>query len=187
MTRLSTKGWGRKSLVLYLSCYLIASVLSLPVNLAQQAGTLQGTVLGPDARPAVGFKIVVKSVSTGQEFISDATGTTGSYSIPLPIGDRYQVIAALAPDMTRLDVQLGAVVALSKTAPSQTRVVQFVQNAPPSQPASPPAKPPRGKLPWWKTPGGIAGIVLGAGAVAAAVGGGGGGGGASPSAPEPVR
>ncbi len=208
MRRFAGSGWSRRALVAVLSFSLLAPTLALPVAYAQQTATLQGVILDPTGRPTPGFKVVYKDVVSGTEYTSAASNAAGEYSLQVPVGSRYLLTTALAPDGTRLPIQAGSPLPV-RAAGVYRRDVQFqLQGAqateptapptttaqatpPPSapKPATPPAPPTESgkgeKKPWWKTTGGIIGIILGAGAVAAiAAGGGGGGGGtASPSNP----
>jgi hypothetical protein len=208
-------------LVVLVSFSILTPSLVLPVAHAQQPATLQGVILDPSGRPAAGFKVLFKDVVSGTEYTSAASGASGEYSLQVPVGARYQLVSALAPDGTRLPIQAG--VPLPVRAPGvYRRDVQFqlaggaqvveqnppVQQATPTQPPTetaaktpPPAKPgpvtkpaptsqarveekkKRGMIPWWKTPGGVIGIILGAGAILAIAAGGGGGENASPSTP----
>jgi hypothetical protein len=224
MSRVAVSGWTRRTLVVLVSFSILTPSLVLPVAHAQQPATLQGVILDPSGRPASGFKVLFKDVVSGAEYTSAASGAAGEYSLQVPVGARYQLVSALAPDGTRLPIQAG--VPLPVRAPGvYRRDVQFqlaggaqvVEQTPPTQQATP-TQPPtetaaktpppakagpvtkpaptsqarveekkkkRGMVPWWKTPGGVIGIILGAGAILAiaAGGGGGGGGNASPSNP----
>ncbi len=205
MRRFAGGGWFRRTLVAVLSFTLIAPTLALPVAFAQQTATLQGVILDPSGRPTPGFKVVYKDVVSGTEYTSSASNAAGEYSLQVPVGSRYLLTTALAPDATRLPIQAGSPLPV-RAAGTYRRDVQFqLQGAqatepqtppetaktaatqPKPKPATPPAPPsqarPGAKKPWWKTTGGIIGIVLGAGAVAAIAAGGGGGGTNSPSNP----
>lgn len=207
MSRVAVSGWHRRTLVAVLSISLLAPSLVLPVAHAQQPATLQGVILDPTGRPAPGFKVVYKDVVSGTEFTSSASNAAGEYTLQVPVGARYQLTSALAPDGTRLPIQAGAPLPV-RAAGVYRRDVQFQmqgaqvteppkpQTPPPKPPTPPTAKPqpvtppsppsqarPGEAKPWWKKPGGVIGIVLGAGALAAILGGGGGGGTTSRSTP----
>jgi len=206
MSRVAVSGWVRRTLVTVLSVSLLAPSLVLPLAHAQQPASLQGVILDPTGRPAPGFKVVYKDVVSGTEFTSSPSNAAGEYTLQVPVGARYQLTSALAPDGTRLPIQAGAPLPV-RAAGVYRRDVQFqLQGAqvtePPKPPAAQPPTPPPPKpkavtpppppsqarpreeaKPWWKKPGGVIGIILGVGVAAALIGGGGGGGGASPSHP----
>lgn len=211
MRRFARSGWFRRTLVAVMSFSLLAPTLALPVAYAQQTATLQGVILDPTGKPTPGFKVVFKDVVSGTEFTSSPSNAAGEYSLQVPVGSRYLLTTALAPDGTRLPIQAGSPLPV-RASGVYRRDVQFqLQGAqatepktetPPAAPAAaapaatkpgpatPPAPasqaPPPGqkeKKPWWKTTGGIIGIILGAGAVAAIAAGGGGSSSGSPSNP----
>jgi hypothetical protein len=194
MSRVAVSGWLRRTLVAVLSISLLAPSLVLSVAHAQQPATLQGVILDPTGRPAPGFKVVYKDVVSGTEFTSSASNAAGEYTLQVPVGARYQLTNALAPDGTRLPIQAGAPLPV-RAAGVYRRDVQFqLQGAQVTEPAKPaeaqpttpaPTKPqpatppapatqarPGEKKPWWKTPGGVIGIILGVGGAAALFSGG---------------
>ncbi len=189
MNRAIVTGWSGKALVAALSLALLATTSTLPVSWAQSTANLLGGILDPSGKPAGGFRVVFKDVVSGKEYTSPVANAQGEYSLQVPAGSRYQLIAAVAPDGTRLPVQ--QIAPLPVRVPGSYRLdVQFQQAAPAVAAATPPpaptpapaaaAKPAKPatttaaaeKKPWWKKPGPWVGIVLGAGAIAAAAGGG---------------
>ncbi len=209
MRRFEGSGWIRRTLVAVLSLALLAPTLAMPVAYAQQSATLQGVILDPTGRPTPGFKVVFKDVVSGTEYTSSASNAAGEYSLQVPVGSRFLLTTALAPDGTRLPIQAGSPLPV-RAAGVYRRDVQFqLQGAQATEPtpAAPPAEPPKAaaepskptpatppapatqapapgaKKPWWKTTGGVIGIVLGAGALAALAAGGGSSGSSSPSNP----
>jgi hypothetical protein len=193
----ASRRFGR-ILVVLVSLSIVMPSFLLPVAHAQESATLQGVILDPSGRPAPGFKVVCKDVVSGTEYTSTASGTTGEYVLQVPVGARYQLVNALAPDGTRLTIQAG--VPLPVHAPGvYRRDVQFqleggaqvVDGAAPAQPtetaatAPPPPEERKDKaVPWWKTTGGIIGIVLGGGALIAIVAGGSGNSSSTPASPS---
>jgi hypothetical protein len=73
--------------------------------IAQDAavGTLSGQVLDPAGEPATKFKLVFRD-EAGTEYVSNPSDGSGRYSIELPSGSSYQLVAALSPKGERLDV-----------------------------------------------------------------------------------
>jgi hypothetical protein len=73
--------------------------------LAQEeaSGGLSGLVLDPAGNPAAGFRLVFRG-EDGQERVSAPSDDLGRYRISLNPGTSYQLVAALAPDGTRLEV-----------------------------------------------------------------------------------
>ncbi len=198
MRRFAGSGWIRSTLVAVLSFSLLAPSLAVSVAYAQQTATLQGVILDPSGRPTPGFKVVFKDVVSGTEYTSSASSAAGEYSLQVPVGSRYLLTTALAPDGTRLPIQAGSPLPL-RAAGVYRRDVQFqMQGAQATEPTAAAAAPTTAaaapapsqpkpvsapapasqagaaeKKPWWKTTGGIIGIILGAGAVAALAAGGG--------------
>lgn len=155
---------------------LLLTSAGVPV-LAQETANFMGTILDPDGRPAGGFQVVMKDVVSGREFTSAPSGADGKYSLSVPVGGRYTLARVLAPDGSPLPVQSIPPLAV-QTSGTNRLDVAFQRTAPPASPAEqakvqePEEKDDRG-VPWYKTKGGITGIVLGAAAVAAlAIGGG---------------
>jgi Carboxypeptidase regulatory-like domain len=197
------KAWIRPAAAVLTALVVLVPSLTLPA-VAQSTATFTGTVFDPSGAPVqAGFKVVLRDVKSGAQYTA-VTNASGAYNIPVPIGGRYKLESAVAPDGTVLPVQ--NVPPIAALVPGTNRVdVKFSQGPPPvmtaQKPATPPpptaAKPtprpaptvvaqnPREKekkkkgaalKPWWKRPGPIIGIVLGSVVVVALVAGGGGGG-----------
>lgn len=66
-------------------------------------GTLSGLVLDPAGNPAKKFKLVFRD-EAGAEHVSNPSDASGRYSIDLPAGPSYQLVAALSPKGERIDV-----------------------------------------------------------------------------------
>lgn len=203
-------GWLRRAAAVVTALALFVPLAALPAA-AQGTATFAGTVFAPSGAPVgAGFKVILRDVRSGAQYTA-VTDAAGAYSIPVPLGGRYKLESAVAPDGTVLPVQ--NVPPIAALVPGTNRIdVKFSQPAAAAptpgkpetttaqKPAPTPAphagtqvaqaKPEKKKKkkavgPWWKRPGPIVGIVLGAVAVGAAVGGGGGGSkkNASPSTP----
>ena len=67
-------------------------------------GQLTGLVLDPDGKPARGFKLVFVAEGGDLEMISSPSDKSGRFTANLPSGLRYELVAAIAPDGSRLDV-----------------------------------------------------------------------------------
>lgn len=180
--------------------------------LAVDTATFAGAVVAPDNSFAQGFTVVFKDVTTGKEFKSSPTSATGEYQVSVPTGGRYKLDSVMAPDGTKLPVQDVPPIPV-RVAGTSKLDVKFVQPAAAAAPATavaagaaaaapagtpPPASKPavasttpasedekkkKGSVPWWKRPGPIVGMVLGAVAIGALLLSGGNGNDASPSNP----
>lgn len=183
----------RKLVALIVAASLLPSGAGL-VFAQSAAAQFTGVVLDPSGKPAAGFQVAYRDVSTGSIFTSSTTDALGQYQVTVPVGGRYKLDGVVAPDGSRLPVQ--DVPPLAVRTPGTTRLDVSFRTTPPASKAAEPAPKkaaadaPEKKLvvdakrPWWKTPGGVTGIVLGAALVAAlALGGGGGGNDQSPSNP----
>lgn len=195
-------GWARSATATATVLALLIPLLALPA-MAQETAVFTGTIFDPSGAAAgTGYKVVLKDVSSGAQYTA-TTDASGVYHIPVPVGGRYKLSGVSAPDGTNLPVQ--NVPPISAMVPGTQRLdVKFTQGAVApttagaagtatvvaSKPAStpPPEKEKKksessGK-PWYKKPGPIVGIVLGAAAIAAiAIGSSGGCNDASPSQP----
>lgn len=206
-------GWLRRIAAVGTTLALLLPLAALPA-LAQGTATFAGTVFEPSGAPVgAGFKVILRDVKSGAQYTA-VTDAAGAYSIPVPLGGRYKLESAVAPDGTVLPVQ--NVPPIAALVPGTNRIdVKFSQAAP--APVPPPAattataqtptpapapqaatgtqvaqteqekkKKKEPAAPWWKRPGPIVGIVLGAVAVGALAFGGGGGGGNKGSASLPT-
>ena len=70
---------------------------------AAPMGSLSGQVLDPAGEPAKKFKLVFRD-EAGAEHVTNPSNGSGHYSIELPAGSSYQLVAALSPKGERLDV-----------------------------------------------------------------------------------
>jgi hypothetical protein len=157
--------------------------------LAQSStGTIAGVIVDPSGHPAEGFKITVRDVASNIEYTSEPTDASGGYSVQVPLGGRYKIEGVIAADgVTKLPVQ--DIPPVSVLTAGTTRMnVRFANVAPAAETtaagstasaASTAAtastttteednnKKKKGAVPWYKRPGPIVGIVLGAVAIAA--------------------
>lgn len=147
--------WNFRLAVHLVALSLAASSFGVPVALAQQAATMQGVITGADGKPGVGFKAVFKNLQTGKEIASSPSNVKGEYSVPVPTGTRYEVVAAIAPDGTRLPVK--------QVSPTPVRVPgTYTLNI-----VFQPKETQRGAagVPWYKTGWAITGYVVVGGVV----------------------
>ena len=165
-----------------------------------------GVILDPSGKPAAGFKVVLKDVGSGKEFMSSPTDAEGNYTAQVPVGGRYKLTGVIADDgVTKLPAQ--DIPPLNVLTAGTTRLnVRFTTTPTPTAAAAAAAKPPastaaktasttpapeekkkkdKSAVPWYKRPGPIVGMVLGGVAIVALAAGGGGGGSntVSPSTP----
>lgn len=178
----------------FAAVFVVAVVLFSTAGIAsfaQETAALLGTVFDPQGQPAAGFTVVFRDVATGKEIRSSASNAAGLYETIVPVGGRYKLQAVIAPDDSLLPVQDVPPIAIQ--VPGFNRLdVRFLPRSGAARqdpgagkraPTAEPKKARKSGVPWWKTPGGIVGIVVGVGA-AAAIAAGGGGGQASPFTPE---
>jgi hypothetical protein len=161
------------------------------VSAKATTATVAGVILNPSGQPAFGFKVVLRDVASNKQYVSDPTDAAGNYAVEVPLGGRYKIDGVIADDgVTHLPVL--EVPAVSVLAAGTTRLnVRFTTGASTSETAANEADKKQKKkasVPWYKTPGGITGIVIGSAAIVGLALSGGGGGGdnppASPSTPE---
>lgn len=173
----------RKSLAL-LACWLLVQGSAPPVAAQASTATIAGVILNPSGQPAFGFKVVLRDVASNAQFTSEPTDAAGNYSVEVPLGGRYKIEGVVADDgVTRLPVV--EVPPVSVLTAGTTRLnVRFTTGA--TTPAAPTnaddKKKKKGGVPWYKSPGGITGIVIGSAVIVALAVGAGGGGGSTPVA-----
>jgi len=73
-----------------------------PALAQEETAGFSGLVLDPDGKPAEGFQLVFRD-DAAQEHVAPPSDDLGRYSIDLVPGS-YQLVAAIAPDGSRLDV-----------------------------------------------------------------------------------
>lgn len=144
---------------------------------AQPTATFSGWILGTDGKPAEGLQVVLRDADSAKEYVSAKSGAAGDYTMSVPVGPRYVLASVIAPDGSLLSVQQIPPIAVK--VPGNNRLdVRFAGVAGGGQGGaagtSEAGVEKKGGTPWWKTPGGIVGIVVGVGAVAAFAAGGGG-------------
>ena len=145
----------------------LATLAVAPAGAAETA-TFEGTVLAPDNTPAQGFTVVFKETTGGQTFKSMATGPTGAYKATVQVGGVYKLDSVIGPDGKKLPVQSIGPIAVKEPG-TTTLIVKFTNPAPAAaHTATGAAASPSGDRhaakaagPWWKSPGAIAGIVIG--------------------------
>jgi hypothetical protein len=178
-----------RKLLAVVSCVLLLQGLAPLTSAQTSTATLAGVILNPSGQPAFGFRVVLRDVASNTQYTSEPTDAKGNYSVEVPLGGRYKVEGVVADDgVTRLPVL--EVSPVSVLTAGTTRLnIRFTTGATPATTTAKEdeKKKKKGAVPWYKTPGGITGIVIGSAVIVGlAVGGGGGGGSnpvASPSAP----
>jgi hypothetical protein len=151
----------KQPVALALALGLFLSSGSFPL-LAQEegaTGTLTGMVLDPSGEPAEGFRLVFQSEDAAVEFISGPSDATGKYSLPLPAGSNYLLVAAVAPDGARLDVpQLPPI-----SVEEGVRRVDVRFSYPQTPEGVPTERAERSRireLPWWRIGGAAAAVTI---------------------------
>ena len=161
-------GPSRPTIALALAGALLLASGSAP-TWGQQQATFSGAIFDPVGKAQPEFQLVLIDVATGHEYVSGKTGPSGEYALSVPVGIQYRVAAVIAPDGTRLAVQDLPPIAVR--VPGNNRLdVRFQMRplAAESSPATPEERRhKKSGVPWWKTPGGVTGIVVGAAAIAA--------------------
>ena len=180
--RTFAQGSIRRSLAL-LTCLALALGAAPGLFAQASTATIAGVILDPSGRPAFGFKAVLRDVASNTEYTSGPTDAAGNYTVEVPVGGRYKLDGVVADDgVTKLAVQ--DVPPVSVLAAGTTRLNVRFTNAP--APASEEKKKDKSATPWYKRPGPIVGMVLGAGALAAIALGGGSDNNVSPSTLPPT-
>jgi hypothetical protein len=163
----------RQLLALFLG---VAMILGGAHGAFAQASTaaIAGVIIDPSGHPAEGFKVTVRDVASNTEYTSGPTDASGNYSVQVPLGGRYKIEGVVAADgATKLPVQ--DIPPVSVLAAGTTRMnVRFSAPVPEPQtagaapvPANEEKKKKKEGVPWYKRPGPIVGMVLGAAAIAA--------------------
>jgi hypothetical protein len=128
-----------------------------------------------------GFMVHLKDIGSGRTIAGGPTDASGNYSAQVPVGGRYIIDHVTAPDGTVLTVQSIAPIPIRyagstrldvKFQEAPVKAVEAVRAEPTPKPVktAKAPKPTTGvKKPWYKTPLGITGIVLGAGGVIALI------------------
>jgi hypothetical protein len=173
-----------KTIRILAAASLVLATVVQPVP-AQQPAKIQGGILDPSGAPAAGFIAVVKDVDSGKEYRSKPSNEAGEYTLEIPAGTRYRLLAVVAPDGTVLPVQ--EIPPLPVRVPGTYQLdVKFrflseesgekpPELAKPGDPGQARPKPrpgPAEDKPWYKKPAGVIGIIAGVGVVGVAVGGG---------------
>jgi len=183
-----------RKLLALLTCLLLVQGLAPRASAQATTGTVAGVILNPSGKPAFGFKVLLRDVASNTQYTSEPTDVAGNYSVEVPLGGRYKIEGVIADDgVTQLPVLEGPPV--SELTAGTTRLnVRFTTGATGTAAPATAAneddkkKKKKGGVPWYKTPGGITGIVIGSAVIVGLALAGGGGGGnnppASPSAPE---
>jgi len=127
-----------------------------PVSAATETATLSGRLLDPKGRPARGLNAVVQNVDTLEEFYSPASAEDGRYTVAVPPAARYRIVAAITPRGGRLPVVAAEPVDVPASGTYVLPEVRFTRRDRDGASA--------GTRPWYRTPGGLVGIVTGSAA-----------------------
>lgn len=170
-----------RKVVALLACSLLLTVSAPPVSAEASTATIAGMILNPSGKPAFGFKVVLRDVASNAQFMSEPTDAAGNYSVDVPLGGRYKIEGVVADDgVTHLPViEVPPVNAL--TAGTTRLNVQFTTGSAATAAGADPNTTPA-HVPWYKTGGGITGIVIGSAVIVGLAVGAGGGGDSSPVA-----
>lgn len=166
---------------------LIAALTLAPLGsaaLAQDDGaTLVGTFVDEALQPAAGIQAVLLDVSTNTRYTSEPSDASGTWSIDVPPGGRFQIVGMIkdgGPEQPVLNSPIRAVrvPGTYEFAPVVFKAVPVAEQAAPpaededEEDAVPPyrqpkpAKTPKAGKPAWKKPGAVVGYVLGGGVLA---------------------
>lgn len=154
-------------LVASLTCLILVSGGATPVLAQTSASTIAGVILDPTGAPSQGFRVVFRDVESNSLYTSGPTDAAGNYAVQVPLGGRYKIENVVASDgVTKLPVQ--DVPPVSALTSETTHVnVRFTTAAESEPTGNHRQKRLKAAGPWYKRPGPIVGIVLGAGAAAA--------------------
>lgn len=128
----------KKALSLLSIVMLLAG--SAPGLFAQDtSAAFVGVILDPSGKPASGFKVVLKDVGSGKEFLSNPTDAEGNYTAQVPVGGRYKLTGVIADDgVTKLPAQ--DIPPLNVLTAGTTHLnVRFTQTTPAAAAAAPAA------------------------------------------------
>jgi hypothetical protein len=177
-----TKFRVRRVLGCFVLVMFVVATTAMPV-LGQETATINGLVVGPSGEVGKGFMVYLKNIGEGNIIAGGPTDASGHYAAQVPVGGRYIIDHVKAPDGTVLPVQSIAPIPIRYAG--STRLDVKFQEPPPKAVTAEPKPEPKpvktaksttptsgAKKPWYKTPLGITGIVVGAGGVIAAVSGG---------------
>jgi hypothetical protein len=169
----------RRAMSYFILAIFVVATAGMPV-LGQETATINGLVVGPNGEVGKGFMVHLKDIGSDRMIAGGPTDAAGNYSAQVPVGGRYIIDHVTAPDGTVLSVQSIAPIPIRYAGSTRLDVkfeaapVKAAETEPKPEPVktAKTPKPTTGvKKPWYKTPLGITGIVLGAGGVIAAAGG----------------
>jgi hypothetical protein len=83
--------------------FLLAALMTPVAALgADDMVVVRGTVVDVDERPVVGFQVVVRLLDTADVYFSNPTAANGEYAVPLPPGQRCEIVALISPGYERV-------------------------------------------------------------------------------------
>jgi hypothetical protein len=132
---------------------LVLLAAGLPLPASDGKATLGGRLLDPKGRPARGLNVVVQDVRTLEEFFSPASTEDGAFSLSVPPGASYRIVAAITPRGDRLPVVGAEPVEVPAAGTYTLPDVRFTRRDRSAAAGD--------SRPWYRTPGGLVGIVTG--------------------------
>jgi hypothetical protein len=82
---------------------LLAALLAPPAVFgADDMVVVRGIVVDGDEQPVVGFQVVVRLVESAEVFFSSPTRENGEYAVPVPTGQRCEIVALISPGYERV-------------------------------------------------------------------------------------
>ena len=107
---------------------LAVCILLLPLGVARAETTIEGRILDAAGDPVSGYRVVARMVEGTEPFISQPSDEEGRYSLAVPTGERYLIVALIAPSGGR--VALPDSEPLTSTPGRLTRDLQLSHVAP---------------------------------------------------------
>jgi len=90
---------------LLLAVFFLAFLLSFgaaPSRAQESQVNVQGTALSVQGEPLAGYRVVFRLVEGTEVRLTDPTSVEGEYAILLPAGNRYEIVAVIAPQGMRI-------------------------------------------------------------------------------------
>jgi len=81
---------------------LAACILFLAGSVSRAETLLEGTILDSAGDPVPGYRVVARAVDGTEPFISQPSDGEGRYSLVVPTGERYLIVALIAPSGGRV-------------------------------------------------------------------------------------
>ena len=81
---------------------LAVCILLLACGVAQAETTVEGKILDAAGDPVSGYRVVARMVEGTEPFISQPSDEEGRYSVVVPTGKHYLIVALIAPSGSRI-------------------------------------------------------------------------------------